>query len=554
MKNTENGRFKNIKPNKNRGAADIYILAIMFILLILIIVFSSFRTIMLSEVIYTIDDAVVDSALGAITPDINNTQQIIVTDNNSTTEDYTPTEKQIIASERTLDASDTNKSEYSTSTEFKKADTITDKKIVYNKNLRPLKAVDSQMHKLLNRVGSLISNNLSNSTTITQPEIIDAFDKVEVGNALKIKNSDLKTNSFVGDYLASDIDITRLEAYSVYKYTLAKRHIYASPWFKYAVKVNGVWQDGYTWDGNNILDDTTIKNDDSMKITLSTKDSTGSNVKTTAIRDMVNTTDDKCRGIEIKVSGFISTTGSNAKAVEFDTKYKAQKDIDKAAYDNRATAPLIFFEDTGITCQTSWYDYTVEGKHYTNELNKEYGFLWNNDPHSAILIDKNSLTEVNDNTPYKDKTKVYTKPDDYTIGAGKIPVIPIEGYASYIYILGKGIQKQYNPISSTSTSTADTLDTCISTGLSNKDARITFGDYNNDGTLDDEASATEYKKPFGYEDDTKRPKIFNTSLYVEGKYTVKTFITGDMFNIGPYSTKDVRVSKFVSLSKGEKPE
>lgn len=550
MKNTEN---KDVKPNKNKGAADIYLLAFMFMILVLIIVFSSFRTIMLSEVIYTIDDTVVASALGAITPNINNTQQIIVTDNNSTTEDYTPTEKQIIASERTLDASNTNKSEYSASTEFKKADTITDKKIVYNKN-KPLIAADSQMHKLLNRVGSLISNNLSNSTTITQPEIIDAFDKVEVGNALKIKNSDLKTNSFVGDYLASDIDITRLEAYSAYKYTLAKRHIYASPWFKYAVKVNGVWKDGYTWDGNNILDDTTIKNDDSMIITLSTKNSTGSNVKTTAIRDMVNTTDDRCRGIEIKVSGFISTTGSNAKAVEFDTKNKAQKDIDKAAYDNRATAPLIFFEDTGITCQTSWYDYTVEGKSYTNELNKEYGFLWNGDSHSAILIDKNSLTEVNDNTPYKDKTKVYTKPDDYIIGQGKIPVIPIDGYTSYIYILGKGIQRKYNPISSTSTSTADTLDTSISTGLSNKDARITFGDYNNDGTPDDEASADEYKEPFGYKGASSRPKIFNTSLYVEAKYKVKTFITGTMFNIGDYNTQDVRVSKLVSLTKGENPE
>lgn len=550
MKNIEN---KDVKPNKNKGAADIYIFALMFMLLVIIIVFSSFRTIMLSEVIYTIDDAVVASALGAITPDITSTEQIIVTDDTPTTEaDYSSTEKQIIASERALDASDKNKSEYSTSTEFKKADTITNKKIVYNKDSRYIKAADSQMHKLLNRVGSLISNNLSNSTTTKQPEIIDAFDKAEVGDALKIKNSDLKTNSFVGDYLASGIDITRLEAYSVYKYTLARRHIYASPWFIYAVKVNGVWQDGYTWDGNNILDDTTIKND--KKITLSTKDSTGKNVETTAIRDMVNTTDDKCRGIEIKVSGFISTPGSNAKAVEFDTKYKTQKDIDKAAYNNRATTPLIFFEDTGITCQTSWYDYTVEGKSYTNELNKEYGFLWNNDPHSAILIDKNSLTEVNDNTPYKDKTKVYNKPADYIIGQGKIPVIPIDGYASYIYIMGKGIQRKYNTIASTSTSTADTIDTCISTGITNKDVRITFGDCDNNGTLDDEASVDEYKEPFGYKEASSRPKIFNTSLYVEAKYTVKTFITGTMFSKGDYNTKDVRVSKFVSLTKGENPE
>lgn len=591
MKNTENNRFKNIKSNKNRGAADIYVTAITIILLVLIIVFFNFRTIMLSEVIYTIDDAVVASALGAITPNITdetpNIGQILIdtTDNTGDTVaknvEYTDLEKEIIASEMTTDVSkyateeDKEKySKYSTSSRSFTGPEVTSKKeIGYNlkypstdeyyhysqskADSRAPKPTDTQMCALLNRVGSLINNNLSNSTNIKQPEIVDTFDPTEVGEALKIKNSDLKKNSFVGDYLASDIDITRLEAYSVYKYTLARRHIYASPWFKYEVKVNGVWKGPYTWDGENVLDSAEIATSSSPEIELSIKKD-GTNLKTKAIRDMVNATDKNCNGIEIKISGWINDPNPNAPALN---KMKEFESKDKAAYNTKAIIPLIFFENTGITCQTSWYDYTVDGKHYTNELNKEYGFLWNNDPHSAILINKDSLTEVNDNTPYKDKIKVYTKPDDYIIGQGKIPVIPIEGYTSYIYVKGNSITKRkYNSFSSTATNTVDTPETCISTGIANKDARITLGDYDYNGkpgvaaTLDDEASATEYKKPFGYEDDTKRPKIFNTSLYVEGKYTVKTFITGDMFNVGPYSTKDVRVSKFVSLSKGEKPE
>lgn len=602
MKNTEN---KDVKPNKNKGAADIYLFAIMFMLLVIIIVFSSFRTIMLSEVIYTIDDAVVASALGAITPNNivvenafgvttpNNTdtgQLLITTDDNTEAVDknvrkikkgeYTPAEKAIIESESVTDATNliwelenakTNndealtsileteiakKSQYSSSSvfvtgageKFKKAVGYDNTKT----NSRTPKPTDTQMYTLLSRVGSLISNNLSNSTATKQPEIIDTFDTTKVGNALKIKNSDLKTNSFVGDYLASDIDITRLEAYSVYKYTLAKRHIYASPWFEYEVKVNGVWKGPYTWDGENILDSDEIAKSSSPEIELSIKKD-GTITKTKAIKDMVNTTDKNCNGIEIKISGFIKDPNSNAPALN---KMKEVESRDKDAFENRATTPLIFFEDTGITCQTSWYDYTVEGKHYTNELNKEYGFLWNNDSHSAILINKNSLTEVNDNTPYKDKTKVYTKPDDYTIGTGKIPVIPIEGYASYIYVKGNSgaIKRKYNSFSSTATNTVDTPKTCISTGIANKDVRITFGDYDNNGTLDDEASADEYKEPFGYKEASSRPKLFNTSLYVEAKYKVKTFITGTMFNIGPYNTKDARVSKLVSITKGENPE
>lgn len=593
MKNIENNRLKNTKFNKNRGAADIYILAIMFILLIIIIVFSSFRTIMLSEVIYTIDDAVVDSALGAITP--NNTDetpnigQIIVNTPDNTGDtvaknvEYTDQEKEIIASEMTTDVS-----KYTTEADKEKwskynisSHPFTGPEVTYKKEIgcslkypstdeyyhysqskidsRNLKPTDTQMHTLLNRLGSLINNNLSNSTNIKQPEIIDAFDTKEVENTLKIKNSDLKVNSFVGDYLASDIDITRLEAYSVYKYTLARRHIYASPWFKYEVKVDGVWKGPYTWDGENILDSKEIADSKSSRTTikLSRKKEDGTDIKTEAIRDMVNATDKNCNGIEIKVSGLITDPNPNAPALN---KMKEFESRDRTAYNMRSIMPLIFFENTGITCQTSWYDYTVEGKHYTNELNKEYGFLWNNDPHSAILIDKNSLTEVNDNTPYKDKTKVYNKPADYIIGQGKIPVIPIEGYTSYIYVKGNSgaIKRKYNSFASRTPdvdSDSDSKDSRISRkGITNKDVRITFGDYDNNGTPDDETSVTGYEKPFGYKDDTKRPKIFNTSLYVEAKYTVKTFITGDMFNIGPYSTKDVRVSKLVSLTKGENPE
>ena len=338
--------------------------------------------------------------------------------------------------------------------------------------------------------------------------------------------------------MSSDITITRLEIYNLYRYTLAERHVYASPYMSYTV--NGV--SGYTWDGYNMDGTKSTK----PYITLSNGTSTN------AVRDMINNTamgsSGKTTGIDISVSGFLSRVSDINNEESFkdlmqelypamvipgrvpswmtgvtDSDYdmynlmKGLWKTDLEAWNNRSSYPLIFWEDTGITCQTSWWD-------SGNYLKYSYGYLWNNSSQKVIKITDNVLT---------------------TDASGRL-LLPIEGYAVYGYVADKSITTRYNNFSNLADSTNGTL--------SRKVDRVILGDFNADGSIEDKSSTGKV-----YENRKKDAEICYTGVYMEVTFDVVMFpnnstdpnSTDSFLNLAAFSTQPVTQARLVTITKND---
>ena len=570
--------------NKKNGNVTSLVVGLLLFMIVTIIVISNYRVSMLSEVLYNIDDMITASTLGAAVPnedafrknEVNDCEQgqLVFQDAlkwSSNKQNYYSTEWNTLLSEAnskfigngrydaaqiSAQTSDLKTKDYvksferigngqtSSANEFSKY-------IERKTQNRTIKSSNATLKNEINNLLDLMYTNISQSS-VSAPKIANICNSnagftSDTIDKLSLKKSSTINKTFIGGFMTSDMEITRLQFYDVYRYTLAKRHVYASPYMQY--KVNNV--SGYTWDGNNIDGTPTTV----PKITLA------NGTETNAVKDMVNATKkesgnttssitiavEKWVGPEIGneekfkdlmvtlypamvVPGRIPSwmTGITESDYSMYILMRALWKEDCDAWNNRGTNPLVFWEDTGITVQTSWWDYVSGGKTYTNPYNKVYGFLWNNRSTSAIAINNNTL--VKDDLNRK--------------------LLPIEGVTTYMYTRGTSTVKgQY-------TSLANSSDT---TSFSNKDkhTKIRLGDYNLDGSSDDASTVGKIyeKRKLGYNsNNTETPVyMYNSGIYTEVAYRLAAFPYNSdnnrIFNLDAMLTVPVVQQRLVTLMK-----
>lgn len=569
---------KSIILDKKDGNITSLLAGLMFLMIVIILVMFNFRVTMLSEVFYNIDDALTASTLGAATPntdaymgstDYPEQGQIVLQDTLDTSSlvNYKQdgatglgnyNEQKIVRSE--LNSNLINNGRYDAATVsnpnnissqsdaaalkrlgYTSAYDSSDEYSSYITYKNTTRTVDDTEVYTLKAVNDLLDVTYTNFTQslVAAPKVTSL---TNVADNFCIKKDSVLDKAFLGNYLNSDITITRLEIYNLYRYTLAERHVYASPYMTY--KVNGV--SGYTWDGYNMDGTKSTK----PYITLS------NGTTTNAVRDMINNTamgsSGKTTGIDISVSGFCKYTieddGAKGNDNDFkdlmqelypamvipgrvpdwmtgvtDSDYdmynlmKALWQVDLDAWNNRSSYPLVFWEDTGITCQTSWWD-------SGNYLKYSYGYLWNNSSQKVIKINNSVLT---------------------TDASGRL-LLPIEGYSVYGYVADKNITTQYNNFSELADSTNGTL--------SRKADRVILGDFNADGSIEDKSSTGKV-----YENRKKDAEICYTGVYMEVTFDVVMFPNNstdpnnkDSFlNLAAFSTQPVTQARLVTITKND---
>ena len=569
---------KSIILDKKDGNITSLLAGLMFLMIVIILVMFNFRVTMLSEVFYNIDDALTASTLGAATPntdaymgstDYPEQGQIVLQDTLDTSSlvNYKQdgatgfgnyNEQKIVRSE--LNSNLINNGRYDAATVsnpnnissqsdaaalkrlgYTSAYDSSDEYSSYITYKNTTRTIDDTEVYTLKAVNDLLDVTYTNFTQslVAAPKVTSL---TNVADNFCIKKDSVLDKAFLGNYLNSDITITRLEIYNLYRYTLAERHVYASPYMSYTV--NGV--SGYTWDGYNMDGTKSTK----PYITLS------NGTTTNAVRDMINNTamgsSGKTTGIDISVSGFCKYTieddGAKGNDNDFkdlmqelypamvipgrvpdwmtgvtDSDYdmynlmKALWQVDLDAWNNRSSYPLVFWEDTGITCQTSWWD-------SGNYLKYSYGYLWNNSSQKVIKINNSVLT---------------------TDASGRL-LLPIEGYSVYGYVADKNITTQYNNFSELADSTNGTL--------SRKADRVILGDFNADGSIEDKSSTGKV-----YENRKKDAEICYTGVYMEVTFDVVMFPNNstdpnnkDSFlNLAAFSTQPVTQARLVTITKND---
>lgn len=580
---------KSIILDKKDGNITSLISGLMFLTLIIILVMFNFRVTMLSEVFYNIDDALTASTLGAATPNTDaymgsttypeqgqivlqdtldssslvsykqgemhdgkywNEQVVVVSELNSnlinngrydagSISDISNIYTEPNSNDKRIGYSD----EYDSSSEFENYINFkTDNRTINNNDKFALQSINT----ILNLTYTNLTQNLINAPTITDLESVS-----HIGNNFCIKKDNVLDYTFLGDYLSSDINLTRLEMFNMYRYTLAERHVYASPYMSYTV--NGV--SGYTWDGYNMDGTKSTK----PHITIYGGLDEYGNTKykyTNAVKDIINATEisgDTTTGIDISVTGWQGPSSETSLRDTLNSLYpamivpdkepdwwklahpgltydndpynpeykmynlmKALWQVDLDAWNNRSSYPLVFWEDTGITCQTSWWD-------SGNYLKYSYGYLWNNSSQNVIKIDNNILV-----TDTQDRL-----------------LLPIEGCSTYLYVVGKSSTLgQYNNFS---------VEGSI---LLNKVASVKLGDANPDGTnissIDDDTLDNSFGNIY------KKRKTADTDLYYSGIYMevvfdVATFPVNNsnnsLWNLGDFGTQTATQSRLVTITK-----
>jgi hypothetical protein len=393
---------------------------------------------------------------------------------------------------------------------------------------------DVRTKALINNIISIIETGINNTP------IDNSIDRVgnimSVGNLNSSTSIQIPDDSQFKDWIEGDISITRLQIYNVFRYTLAKRHVYASPFMVYSV--NGV--SGYTWDGSS----------SSPKLNVNSGYST---INTNAVRDMINSTDSNKIGIEILVTGwngptndadfmtyFLNLLNWDVDPSEMDEpitdqpEYKWYYEIwkrDLEAWNNRNTRALIVWEDTGVTNNCDWFD-------NSNGLNRKYGFLWANNEHTAIKI-------TNDILQKKESKK------------NNVKLLPIAGYSVYMYTRGEPtIKTGYNnwikSISSTKVY-GDKNDVFIP---SINTLPIKIGDYNksvtnNNDIIEDTSTNSDMQNHMIL--DTQTDSIGDTAIYVEIQYKLIMFkeFVSYLDAVEGSMSKTIRASRVVKLKINE---
>lgn len=269
--------IKKIFLKKNNGNTTSLIIGQMFMMILIVWCLFNFRLEMLNTTFNYIDDSVTSSLLASALVNVEEygkSNQLIIHNNdvyvdstaNSTYHGWEKFEADILLSELNygsditltydeLDYKQTlNKSYRNTLTKSTKT---TD---VDSQASQTDWTYDYYLRQSLSAFLQTIQYNISNGHTGAS-EKIDIVNNVSALGSLASSSKliipkDVLGQSFLGNYITTDIEVTRFDIYNVYKANLAQRHVYHSEYMLYdGYKTPNNYATTLTWDTTNEPDE-----------------------------------------------------------------------------------------------------------------------------------------------------------------------------------------------------------------------------------------------------------------------------------------------------------
>ena len=257
------GKFKKVITHKNSGNTTSLILGQMFMFMLIILSIFNFRSMMLNAVFNYIDDALTTSCLAAALVNVEEygkSNQLIIHDN----DEYKEVTKEAgrDSSWTTVEA-DILLSELNYGSDITLTEKDLDSKRVLNLDSRFNPSDDTNdlyLRRAVSAFAYCMNYNLSNGNGDMSPypntSESGIIDNVRPDGGMlrsgvnKISLSDILSKSFLGNYLVTDIEVSRFEIYSIYRQNLAQKHIYASQYMSYDGKKYSELDDYYIQNNN----------------------------------------------------------------------------------------------------------------------------------------------------------------------------------------------------------------------------------------------------------------------------------------------------------------
>lgn len=225
-------RFKRTITKKDSGHVSSLLIGLFTFLLILILALFTYRRYMIQVNFDYIDDNLVTSALAAAIvnqPEYGRSNQVIIHDSDKYTDSdvsggdgYTDKEKAILLSELNYGS------------DVIVTDSALENKQVIDKEYRKNYSDDTVIARSLNDLSRCLTYNMSSGNNDNSYGLGDSpVTRPDDLNIEKILSFDESTfrGTMLSDFIVEKAKVTRLDIYSLYRATLAKRHLYRSEFF-----------------------------------------------------------------------------------------------------------------------------------------------------------------------------------------------------------------------------------------------------------------------------------------------------------------------------------
>ena len=239
-------KFKKVITHKNSGNTTSLILGQMFMFMLIILSIFNFRSMMLNAVFNYIDDALTTSCLAAALVNVEEygkSNQLIIHDNDEYKEvtkeagrdsSWTPVEADILLS----------KLNYGSDITLTESDLDPKRVLDVESRFNPSDDTnDLYLRRAISAFAYCMNYNLSNGncnmSPYPNPSESGMLSNVSPDGGMlrsgvnKISLSDVLSKSFLGNYIVTDIEVSRFDIYSIYRQNLAQKHIYASQYMSY---------------------------------------------------------------------------------------------------------------------------------------------------------------------------------------------------------------------------------------------------------------------------------------------------------------------------------
>ena len=220
--------IKKLILKKNKGNITSLIFGQLFLFLMLVWCLFSYRLTILNAVFNYVDDSLTSSCLGAALVNVEEygkSNQLVIHNNEKyNTKDWETEEKAILLSELNYGS------------DITLTDAEIDPKPVMDytnrKHGNDEDYVDTYLRRALSAFAYCMNYNLSNGLaghTYSAENILNNVKGDGGYQSIKIiPHDEVLGKSFLGDYIVTDITVSRFDIYSVYRDRLAQRHVYAT--------------------------------------------------------------------------------------------------------------------------------------------------------------------------------------------------------------------------------------------------------------------------------------------------------------------------------------
>lgn len=390
-------KFKKVITHKNSGNTTSLLIGQMFIFILIILSMFNFRSMMLNAVFNYIDDALTTSCLAAALVNVEEygkSNQLIIHDNDEYKEvtkeagrdsSWTPVEADILLS----------KLNYGSDITLTESDLDPKRVLDVESRFNPSDDTnDLYLRRAISAFAYCMNYNLSNGncnmSPYPNPSESGMLSNVSPDGGMlrsgvnKISLSDVLSKSFLGNYIVTDIEVSRFDIYSIYRQNLAQKHIYASQYMSYNGKK---YSD---------LDDYYIQNND-ITILWTEPATNEQQFENLYKPHTYKLKDDIKRSIDRKITEADYSTEVNTDYAKELVKYKrdlARFKKDRQVYDSKN---LICYTDAQVTYQGPYnkIDHTVDAD---KENRARYSYFFN-DPGERVTLTNPDKCKIGEEAP-----------------------------------------------------------------------------------------------------------------------------------------------------------